>query len=251
MHGGRLSGKEAKVYKARRHPARSLQPVWRFVKERHLIDLVSKGEMFFTHLPRLSDGLEGSLTARTRARLFRWLYAQCGDAAKANADVDDYEKHREGFYVNCWHLNDTESYLMWKVYADRGFAIETTIERLQGAFGSTSETVEGTVVNYLDYARGEFPIGNVHAAVETKDIPYRDEHEFRLLIWKPPQTIADVPTKNGIRVPVDVGAVLRKIYVSPQRAAARTAELSRLVRHKGLECEIVYSAVQEKARGGG
>lgn len=241
------------MYKARRHPPSSLQPVWRYFTERHLIDLISTGEMFFAHLPTLSDGLEGSLTARTRDRLFQWLYAQYRDAALANADVDTYEMHREAFYVNCWHLNDAESYLMWKVYGDRGFAVETTIERLQGAFDSTTEEVEGTVVNYVDFMREEFPIGNVFTAVETKDIPYRDEREFRLMIWKPSQTNQPVsPAEKGIRVPVDVGAVLRKIYVSPQRVATAAAQaaLAELVRAKHLDCEIVSSAVVEKAQGG-
>jgi hypothetical protein len=239
------------VYEARKHPDRSLQPVWRYIKERYLIDLVSKGELHFTHLPRLSDGLEGSLTARTRERLFRRLYAQYGDANVANGYVDDYEKKREAFYVNCWHLNDAESYLMWKVYGERGFAIETTVERLQGAFDSTTETVEGTVVNYLEYSREEFPIGNVYTTVETKDVPYRDEREFRLLIWKPPAHHL-VELKENIRVPVDLGALLRKIYVSPQRAAAAeaTAELAELIRDKRLDCDIVHSAVIEQARGG-
>ena len=152
---------------------RSLQAVWRYINEEYLLELGRTGVMYFRHLPELSDGLEGSLTARTRERLFRRLYADYGDAATANAAVNDFDQHREAFYVNCWHMNDAESYLMWKVYADRGFAIETTVERLQLAFDSTTENVEGAVVNYLDYGREEFTIGNVFPPVLTRTLRTR------------------------------------------------------------------------------
>ena len=60
------------------------------------------------------------------------------------------------------------------------------------------------------------------------------------------------PVEGGMRVPVDVGALLRRVHVSPQLAgdAWATAELVALLREKGLDCEIARSVVQEKARGG-
>jgi hypothetical protein len=56
-----------------------------------------------------------------------------GDAS-ARELVRRYEEAQEDFYANCWHMNDFESYLMWKAYADRGVALRTTYERVQGAF---------------------------------------------------------------------------------------------------------------------
>jgi hypothetical protein len=239
------------VYKARTHPPRSLQSVWRYFTASRLIEFLSTGNLYFAHLPTLSDGLEGAFTERTRQRVFDRIYAQCRDAASAHEGVREHERRREEFYVNCWHMNETESYLMWKVYGDRGFAVATTVERLAGAFESTTEEIEGTVVNYVDHSREEIPSHNIYPVVETKDIPYRDEREFRLLIWKPRQdNRPQNPEGKGIPVPVDVGLVVRSIYVSPQLAATAAArdELSALVREKGLDCDILSSAVVERRR---
>ena len=112
----------------------SLQPLWRYFKYEHLMDLLDSEELFFAHLHGLSDGLEGSLTERTRDRLFKWSYGRYNDATLARQEVEYYENHRNAFFVNCWHMNDAESYLMWKVYGDRGFAIRTTFERVQISF---------------------------------------------------------------------------------------------------------------------
>lgn len=241
------------MYKARKHPPSSLQTVWRYFTRPRLIQFISTGNLYFAHLPTFADGLEGAFTARTRARLFQHYYAQRPDDAWAEEGVREHERYREEFYVNCWHINDAESYLMWKVYGDRGFAVATTVERLAGAFDATTEQVEGTVVNYVDHSRDEIPIHNIYPAVETKDVPYKDEHEFRLLIWKPRQdNRPQNPEGKGIAVPVDLGFVVRSIYLCPQlpadEAAQSREELAALVRSKGLDCDIVSSAVVERRR---
>lgn len=82
-------------------------------------------------------------------------------------------------------MNDVESYLMWKAYGERGFAVQTTFERIQISFDSFDGEVQGGVVEYIDFTREELPVGNVFSAVVTKDLPYRDEREFRLLLWRP------------------------------------------------------------------
>ena len=107
-------------------PSNSLQPLWRYLRYERLMDLLDSEELLFAHLLGLSDGLEGSLTERTRVRLFQWSYSRYQDATLARQEVEDYENHSNAFFVNCWHMNDAESYLMWKVYGDRGFAIRTT-----------------------------------------------------------------------------------------------------------------------------
>lgn len=34
-------------------------------------------------------------------------------------------------FINCWCINKDESYLMWRAYANEGFAIKTTIGKLK------------------------------------------------------------------------------------------------------------------------
>ena len=117
-----------------RYPTKSMS-LWRYVPYERLIDLLRSEELYFTHLPAFSDGLEGSLTNRTRERLVSWFKTRIRvDEASARELVRKYEEAQEDFYANCWHMNDFESYLMWKAYAERGFALRTTYERVQAAF---------------------------------------------------------------------------------------------------------------------
>lgn len=227
-------------------PADSLQPLWRYFKYHHLIDLLSSEELYFAHLPGLSDGLEGSLTMRTRDRLFNWLYGQYHDTGAAANSLAEYEKHAEDFFVNCWHMNRAESYLMWRVYGDKGFAVQTTFERVQIAFDAFDGEINGGVVDYIDFSREEFDVGNVFSAVVKKDVPYRDEKEFRLLFWRVDPANERVPTgPDGVRVRVDLNKLIDKIYISPQ-LKDMPPQLTELIQSKGLDCTVAPSAVKER-----
>lgn len=197
-------------------PSSTLQPLWRYLSADRLGSLLSSEQLFFSHLPRFEDGYEGALTEKTRERLFRWSYERYRNAATAHGEVEQYESHREAFYVNCWHMNNAESYLMWKAYGDRGFAIQTTFERAIAAFDSFKGAVTGGVVEYLDYEREETRIGNVFTHVVTKDLPFRDEREFRFLIWKcdPKNCQVDFAQK-GVGVAINARMLIERVVVHP------------------------------------
>lgn len=225
-------------------PKRSLQQLWRYLSCDRLLDLLSSEELYFTYLPRLSDGLEGTLTDRTYVRLFNRAFEHYGKLRLARQEVETYQKHSAGFFVNCWHMNDSESYLMWRVYGDRGCAIQTTFERAQIAFDSFPEEVNGGVVQYIDFSREALPIGNVFTPVVTKDLPYRDEREFRFLQWQPQygHDFAE-PGPPGIRVKVDLNKLIQGIYISP-RLSDLPREILEVINAKRLECSILPSAVK-------
>ncbi len=227
-------------------PRNSLQPLWRYLRYERLMDLLDTEELFFAHLLGLSDGFEGSITGRTRDRLFHWFYSQSEDVALARQDVEDYENHSNAFFVNCWHMNDGESYLMWKAYGERGFAIRTTFERVQISFDRFVGEVNGGVVEYIDFAREATRIGNVFTPVVKKDSPYRDEREFRLLLWQPNKANQWIDVSApGVRVRVDLGKLIEKIYVSP-RVKKVPPELHKLLDRKRLTCPVISSAITER-----
>jgi hypothetical protein len=226
-------------------PQNSLQPLWRYLSARRLHDLLSSDELFFAHLPALEDGYEGALTRRSREHLADWFQHQnrCSRLL-AYAQVDIYQKHRENFYVNCWHMNEYESYLMWKAYAGRGFAIQTTFERLQASLDASQAVVSGGVVDYVDFARDLTPVGNVFNHVATKDMPYKDEREFRLVFWDIDQRNINQPkVQNGVRIPVQVNMLVRAVVRSPYHEPI-DSEIERLLDHHGLT--ITTSVVSAK-----
>ena len=213
-----------------------------------LRDLLATGELFFAHLPALEDRNEGALTARSREHLADWFqHHNKSSRLIAYREVDKYQENRGNFYVNCWHMNDHESYLMWKAYAGRGFAIETTFERLQASLDATASVVTGGVVQYVDFTRDFTPVGNVFNHVATKDMPYQDEREFRLVFWDTDPRNASCPKlAAGLRVRVNVGMLIRAVVQSPYPEPLGP-EIERLMEHHKLT--LLSSGVSAKAVG--
>ena len=83
-----------------RCPNKGTQALWRYVTSETLLDLLTSEELYFTNVLAFSDGLEGSLTNRTRDRLLTWFKTQIKvDEASAQELVRRYEEAQEDFYV--------------------------------------------------------------------------------------------------------------------------------------------------------
>ena len=68
-------------------------------------------------------------------------------------------------------MNDFESDLMWKAYAERGFAVRTSYNRVQAAFDRFNGVVTGGVVKYVDFARHSTPVGHAYHSGDDKGLP--------------------------------------------------------------------------------
>jgi hypothetical protein len=216
-------------------PPRSRQPLWRYLAADRLKDLLRSNELFFNPLSAFDDSKEGALTARTREHLATWYQLnERLPRLKAYEQVDEYSTAQRFFYVNCWHMNDHESYLMWKAYAERGYAVVTTYERLTAAMSGPA-TIMGGVVSYIDFERELTDVGNVFNHVAVKDMPYRDEREFRLVFWDVEPHNAGYPkVSGGVRVPIDVKMLIDRVVRSPY-AEPMDSELEQLLLRYGIE----------------
>jgi hypothetical protein len=71
-------------------------------------------------------------------------------------------------------------------------------------------------VEYVDFTRESTAVGDAFHLVTTKDLVYRDEREFRLLLWVvDPKNSELQRSGNGIRVPVDVRTLIDRVYANP------------------------------------
>ncbi len=193
----------------------------------------------------MGDKWEGLLTKKTEDKLFRAEYALYENSETARASVEQYQAYKDDFYINCWHMNICESYLMWKVYGNRGCAIQTTYERIVTSFHDTPAEINGGVVNYIDYDREELPLGNTFWPVSHKDLPYQDEREFRLFYWKVNLSNQHLPTEDaGVKIPVDTDILIQNLYISPT-ASSDADELIEALYKKSLAYKIVKSRIRE------
>lgn len=226
-------------------PENSRQRLWRYLKYERLLQAINEGVLYFPHITKLSDKWEGLLTTRTKDKLFKQEYAKYKKAESANGAVAQYEQHKDAFYINSWHMNNHESYLMWKAYGDRGCAIQTNYERLTLSLHGSKSEINGGIVNYIDYDREQLPIGNTFYSVSYKDIAYKDEKEFRLLYWKLNLPNQDLPAEeHGVKVAVDVDILIENIYIMP----VNTVDVKRLtdvIKNMALSCEIKNSRIKE------
>ncbi len=235
------------THSAHKKPKNSLQKLWRYLSYGRLIQAIEEESIYFSHISEMPDRWEGLLTIRTREMFFKSeLRKYSGNVEAANGSVSQYEEFRNDFYINCWHMNDQESYLMWKVYGNRECAIQTNYERLFAAFAPSPAKIEGCVVEYIDYERDGFGIGNTYTQISFKDIPYRDEREYRLLFWKvSPENIKLNPEEKGIKIQVDINMLIDNIYLNPGYIP-NIDKLEKLIKEKRLDCKIKNTKIWEK-----
>jgi hypothetical protein len=231
-------------HKLLKQPNNSRQILWRYLKYERLMEIVNDGISYFPHITKFSDRWEGLLTEKAKESLFRQQFLTYKDAEKARASVQQYEEHKDAFYVQCWHMNNHESYLMWKVYADRGCAIQTNYERLVASFGDKPPEIDGCVITYIDYEKDQFPIGNIFLPVSHKDLPYKDEKEFRLLYWKTGLTNQNYPSdEHGVKIKVDADMMIDCIYINPSKKLDLD-KLRAALENKRIGCEIRHSRIK-------
>ena len=67
----------------------------------------------------------------------------------------------------------------------------------------------------------------------TKDSPYTDEREFRLLLWElDPKNANQERSGKGVRVPVNVEMLVERVFINPLNAGIPGDLLALLEQHK-------------------
>ena len=206
--------------------------MWRYMSTDRLQDILDSEQLYFRRVSRFDDGREGQLTTRSRDRLRNWFVSRGSKPEVAEEEVRIYQEHSHAFFANCWHMRDHESYLMWRAYADKGVAVQTYFERMQAAFDRTHLTVNGGLINYVDFGRDLTGLGQVFTHVTTKDLPYSDEREFRLLLWQhDPGNTSLSTADDGVLVDVNSTMLVERVVRNPfqpelpHALAARLEEL--------------------------
>jgi hypothetical protein len=132
--------------------------------------------------------------------------------SKHQTDVifEVFDSYREKIYINCWHMNDYESFAMWKIYAQNteSIAIQSTFNRLEKCFNSNAFVNIG-IVNYIDFNSDFIPINDGILNLflyKTKFFQY--ENELRAVIH-------DTNENDGVLKEVNLNTLIECIYLSP------------------------------------
>ena len=121
-------------------------------------------------------------------------------------------RHRT--FINCWHMNSHESFLMWRTYVgyDLGVAIQTTYDRLKSCLPGDDPGLLMGRVTYVDHDIDDTP-GDIEHQFFQKRLYFEAEQEFRALFVNPGNSYIS-ENDTGIRVPMNYSKLLKRcIYL--------------------------------------
>ena len=205
--------------------------IWRYMDFTKYVDMLDSHTLYFTLANNLKDPYEGSLYPFLSKRLRQ----SCENGDPIRKDLKAVlSLSPKTFFVNCWHINKTESAALWKIYlkSNEGIAIKTTVSLLKKAVSNCSKSVLiGKVIYGHENVKGISKKDNIenspvkiggkqyslfHAALAKREC-FQYENELRAIIAV--QELTDNTVFHdgvGVKVPVDINTLINEVYISPE-----------------------------------
>ncbi len=214
------------------------------------IDLINKKQLFFSRADKFEDPFEGATTVKRipeRRKKMEEMFDNPGPkdipieiggkevivGTIEHAEESDriIKKFREIYFINCWHVNNTESEAMWKLYlkSNEGIAIQTTTDALKANIVDTSNSCIVDKVNYIDYENDvmDYKYNNMSIFFHKRN-HFKHENELRVVTPFLHTKVLDEDKEKlvldeekqsetfGIHVPIkNISRLIKNVYVSP------------------------------------
>lgn len=196
--------------------------IWRYLSMEKLVALLASQSLAFVRLDQFRDPWEGWLP-----RGFYDEFAEDFPTEVRENVMQVFHGHRLNRYVNCWHQNDQESAALWDQYSMEGFAIRSTIDRLQRSLKSDREVYIGAV-EYRDYT-AQAPKNAFKGLRETLTKRKSFEHErevraivmtdgeLRIKLHQAGTTLEEMKLQLPLveLIPVELDIVIESLFISP------------------------------------
>ena len=212
--------------------------IWKYMDLGKFISILSTKSLYFTNATELDDPFEGFWPPKYMEALVSIYQEQFDEIKQVRSDIlgsfgekspnemktldesissmggshfmDIYKSTIADFGVQCWHINEDESYAMWKIYTNsgQGIAIESTGGRLEKSLCSSSYTVTVKPVRYVNFENVIIDKNLSLDMLYTKRSVFAYEQELRA-------TVPDIKGKKGVFVPCDLDRLIKKIHISP------------------------------------
>lgn len=256
------------------------QKIWRYVDLSKFIHMLSTKKLFFCNLNQFEDKLEGEIPfpkefgyssePRNGTEFGKIMMNLMKHTVLNHFGKQDVSQLKKYILVNCWHVNENESSMMWKSYTSKypGIAIQSTTEKLEESLRSTNEKFLIRRVKYRDYSKEILDSVNLIEQFITKRIEFSSERELRIItsysnnlfekiisydnpLLKPYIDELDLESKkegfdanlqNGKYISTDLNKMIEKIYVSVSPSYF-VENIQSLVNRYELEKEIVVSVI--------
>jgi hypothetical protein len=187
--------------------------------------------LFFAKLGVLQDEYEGKIThydlemEKNGIEYLKSIWGKNWSIITGDATPERHKFQKQlrlKTIVNCWHLNESESAMMWKLYSNYnyGIAIQSTVQKLDDSILYDEFPIDIRPVKYLDWKNegiGKDQIFDVQLFI--KRISFKHEKEIRAVI-RPNFQYGNKQKKISIRgdgklIPIDLNSLIETIHVSP------------------------------------
>jgi len=234
-------------------PVSSTTIIWRYMSLVNFIDLLKNRELYFSSVKNflLNDPWEGS---------FRNLINN--DALDINSKLSEEDLKivrdilTERTYVNCWHINETDSDAMWKIYSkNKGVAITSFVKSLKQVLIESNEKFIVGKIKYETIDKKEFILGNTYEPFFRKRKSFEHEREFRAIFWNHHTILKEIlfssidkhinikllnPTRFK-KFKIDVNRLISKIYLHPQYKLSEVEIIKDLIKKYEYEFDVEKS----------
>lgn len=187
--------------------------IWRYMDFIKFISILESSALFFSRADRFKDKLEGKHSDYDLDMLKKEVQKENYDGDEAiKAYNEAFQRLKTKMFISCWFMKEYESDGMWQIYGkiDESIAIQTTYAKLQKTVLDVEPYAEIAMVDYIHYEIHDKPmVGGFHPFFH-KRMSFEDESEIRAVIWN-----RDSTEEYGMNLPVDIGSLMEKIYISP------------------------------------
>ncbi len=202
--------------------------IWRYMDLSKYLSLLDSSALFFSRADHLGDPYEGA-TSHANRGIRPSVYPASVPDSMFEAVSSFQQWVRQWTFINCWHMNESESDAMWRIYArtSDAVAIQSTFARLQRVLSGHAYI---GVVKYIDYDTEWMPEGNTFFPFVHKRKSFEHERELRALMQELPSmpdpdrktvsAINRIPNgEAGRAVSVQVLELIEKVYIAPTSQA--------------------------------
>jgi hypothetical protein len=233
------------------------------------VSLLLTKSLFFCKSNLFPDPFEGSIPQKEELNRKQLIFNTTGSFDKekkkevANASVESISKFqcklRNCYTVNCWHINNSENELMWRLYLkdNKGVAIRTNVDKLVAAFTETQEDINISKVRYLNYEQDEwhddteYPVEEYHLFIPIvhKRIEFSSENELRLIHYVSEAVKSPNPedywnkkeVKEGKFIKVNLEELIEEIICPADCPDSHIDLIKQLINEKGFKFPVSKS----------
>jgi hypothetical protein len=220
------------------------------------ISMIDHSALFLTRTDLLGDPFEGS-TPKANVLLRTALAVTNGLPTDAYDALGAFLRwSRQWTFVNCWHMNDTESAAMWRLYSksNEAIAVKSTFGLLDKCVGDHCYVGQ---VKYLDYDGYADLIEGWDALSPFvhKRKSFEHEKELRVLVQTLPTVkrrdgllahdLNATPQQRGHWVHIDLTELIAEVFTPPQGEPWFKELVENVCRKYGLSVQVKQSRMDK------